>query len=392
MRILFFHTNGIVPTAGGISRITSNLAHLYREKGHEVWFLGAKNQHQGFLFDEQQFFLPSSERVDCKVNRSYLCDLLKSLHIDIVLNQVPFSEEVIRLLNSIRSEIGVKLVSCYHNSILTPIYNYAYQKEYVLRKKRLSLLFYLLRLKLVNSILVQIYIARYRKMFRSVADGSDAIVLLCDGQVTEWRRMTGYNIEESQVAVIPNFIRDICDNSESNKGKSVLWVGKFDYSIKRPDLMLHIWSEVEEKHPEWVLLMLGDGPSLNEMKRLSQSLRLKNVVFPGRVDPMPYYRHAHIQCVTSVHEAFPMVPLESMIESNPVIAFNCYTSANYVIKDKENGFLIEPFDIQSYAKCLSCLLDDNQLRSKMGLSARESVSRFSADTVYSLWQQLFETL
>ena len=47
--------------------------------------------------------------------------------------------------------------------------------------------------------------------------------------------------------------------------------------------MLRIWKQVESKHPDWNLLMLGDGPSWKEMKELSKSLGLQRVSLSGRV-------------------------------------------------------------------------------------------------------------
>ena len=391
MNILFFHSNGIVPTAGGISRTTHNLVRLFREKGHDVWLMGAKDKHSDASYDEHQRFLPSSERADLATNMSFMLDFIQSWHIDIIINQTPFSPDIVHLLSCCRTKTGTKVVSCYHNSILTPIFNYAYQKEYNLRKHRLPFLFWLLKLKMVNSFLVNVYITKYRKTFRATADSSDAVVLLCNGQVDEWQRMCGY-ADNTKVMVIPNYAPIANDSLYEGKKKMVLWGGTFDYAIKRPDLMLRIWAKVEERYPDWKLYMLGDGPALSEMKLLAQQLGLRRVVFTGRVTPTPFYKEAQIQCVTSVHESFSLVSVESMQYGNPVIAFNSYTAAPYVINDKENGLLIAPFDIDAYADSLKMLMDDNHFRESMGKSAQKSISRFTPDTVYALWQQLFERL
>ena len=391
MNILFVHSNGIVPTAGGISRTTHNLVQLFRSKGHNVWLLGAKNKHKGVEYDEQQYFLPCQESADFKDNIDFLIDCIRSRNVQIVINQTPFSEDVDRLLDKCRTETGVKIVSCYHNSILTPIYNYAYQKEYNLKQKGLGFVFKILKMNVVRGLLTKTYIAKYRKAFRETSEKCDTVVLLCDGQVNEWRRMCGYS-NGRNTAVIPNYMSaNTCEN-DIKKEQSVLWVGTFDYAIKRPDLMLRIWKEVEREHLDWCLYMLGDGSSLAEMKSLSRQLGLKRVEFTGRVNPLDYYKKAKIQCVTSVHEAFPMVTVESMIEANPVIAFDSFTSASDIIIDRKNGILVEPFNIIEYSKCLSELMDNEQLCRAMGDSARKSADRFSPESVYALWQQLFDRL
>ena len=47
MNIVFFHGNGIVPTLGGISRITDTLGALFVDKGNNVWYIGAQDKHKG---------------------------------------------------------------------------------------------------------------------------------------------------------------------------------------------------------------------------------------------------------------------------------------------------------------------------------------------------------
>lgn len=391
MNIIFFHTNGIVPTAGGISRTTYNLLNLFRQMDHQVWAVGAKNIYPNAIYDEQQLFLPSLEQVDNEDNRAFMKDVITSNNIDIIINQAPFTPQVVSLLNSCREYAGVKVVSCYHNSILTPIYHYAYQKEYKLRKHGMGFLFWLLKLKPINMLLVQLNIAKYRGKYKTTAQDSDVVVLLCDGQVAEWERMSGMS-SKGKIVVIPNYTPILEKNDTNAKKEMVLWVGTFDYSIKRPDLMLQIWGRIEDKHPVWSLYMLGDGPSLSEVKKLAQELKLKRVVFTGRVTPTTYYEQAQIQCVTSIHEAFPMVPLEAMQHGSPVIAFDSYTSAPLVIKDSVNGFLVKPFDTAVYAEKLSLLMSDNELRGKTGKLASKSVERFSEENVYKLWAKLFDDL
>lgn len=391
MNILFFHTNGIVPTAGGISRTTHNLVNLFRKNGHVVWIIGAKNIDPNAIYDERQLFLPASGQVNNEANRAFMKDTIVSNNIDIIINQAAFTPQAVSLLSSCREYGGVKLISCYHNSILTPVYYYAYQKEYQLRKYGMGFLFWLLKLKPINRLLVQLNIAKYRKKYKTTAQNCDKVVLLCEGQLAEWERMSGMS-SNGRIAVIPNYTPSFEINDSTGKKEMVLWVGTFDYAIKRPDLMLRIWGKIEDKHPSWSLFMLGDGPSFSEMKMLAQKLKLKRVVFTGRVIPSIYYEQAQIQCVTSVHESFSLVSVEAMQCGNPVIAFNSYTAAPYIITEKGNGFLVKPFDTALYAEQLSLLMENDELRVKMGRFARESVERFSEENVYRLWVRLFDDI
>lgn len=389
MNIIFFHSNGIVPTAGGISRTTANLGRIFRKKGHQVWFVGARDLHEKADYDEMQFFLPNPV-VDSQHNVDYLCSFIIGHGVGVVINQSPFAAAIVNLLELCRKQSGVKVIACYHNSIITPVIRYAYQREFLLRQHGMSLFFHFLKWKPVSRLLVWGYIQKYRARFRQTIDKSDAVVLLCQGQENELLRICGYR-QCDKTHVIPNCIPEtkvgICE-----KKKQVLWVGTFDYAVKRPDFMLRIWQKVFQNHPDWMLCMLGDGPSLETMKKMAEQLKLQNVVFTGRVMPESYYEESQILCMTSVHEAFPMVPLEAMNHGLAVIAFCSFTSADVIVQDGITGLLISPFDVKAYSEKLSRLMGDDALREEMTLGSRQFIKTFSEEAVYIQWNHLFSEL
>lgn len=387
MNILFIHANGIVPTAGGISRTTANLGRLLRKHHFGVWFVGVANIDPSAEYDEQQLFLPTTKTNEEK-NISFLCNLISEKKIQIIINQAPLNLSLVNLLNNCAKITHIKVVACYHNSILTPIIRFAYCQEYRLKQHHLRWLFHLLKCKSISNALVQVYIYKWRSTYRQTVAKSDAVVLLCDGQVNELLRMCGYK-DCSKAFVIPNCIPSSGGGTQK-KSNNVVWTGTFDFTIKRPDLMLRVWQKVSPIHPNWTLYMIGDGPSLLEMKKLSQSLHLRNIVFTGRIIPDQYYESAKIQCVTSIHESFSLVSVEAMEKGNPVIAFNSFTAASMIIASNETGYLIKPFDVDSFANHLSRLMDDEVLRQLMGERAKESINRFSEESVYTKWQGLFE--
>ncbi len=389
MNIIFFHSNGIVPTAGGISRTTANLGRIFRKKGHQVWFVGARDLHEKADYDEMQFFLPNLV-VDSQHNVDYLCSFIIGYGVGIIINQSPFAAAIVNLLDLCRKQSGVKVIACYHNSIITPVIRYAYQREFLLRQHGMSLFFHFLKWKPVSRLLVWGYIQKYRARFRQTIDKSDAVVLLCQGQENELLRICGYR-QCDKTHVIPNCIPEtkvgICE-----KKKQVLWVGTFDFAVKRPDYMLLIWQKVFPSHPDWTLYMLGDGPSFCTIRQMAEQMKLQNVVFTGRIRPDLYYEESQILCMTSIHEAFPMVPLEAMRNSSTVLAFDSFTSAGLIIESGKTGFLIEPFDIQDYSNNLSRLMYDDNLRCSMDKAARVSVERFSEALIYNKWLQLFRQI
>lgn len=385
MNIVFFHSNGIVPTAGGISRITDTLGTLFADKGNRVWFIGMQDKHKGCKYQPWQSFLPSSDLYSDE-NIKYFRDFVRKHKVDAVINQCALDSRSAKFLSICKKETDFLLVSCFHNSILTPILNGAYQKEYNLKKRGLGWLFSLMKTRCFSSLMTKAYIFKHRKRYLSTLKISDRVIVLCDGQLHELFLMCGIDSSE-KTRVIPNCL-DVVVEQPVIKEKIVLWVGTFDYSIKRPDNMLHIWKQVETKHSDWTLYMLGDGPSLEEMKSLSNELGLNNIKFEGRVTPDEFFKRASILCVTSVHESFSLVTVEAQRVGCVPILNNCFCPASLIVQDGVNGCLVSAFDNNKFSKAINCLINDTEKLNMMSLNAKESVKRFSLDSVYKEWVKI----
>ena len=388
MNIVFFHGNGILPNFGGISRITDILGNLFVSKGNNVWYIGAQDKHNGQIYSVRQSFLPSADLFS-EDNLKYLTSFVIENKVDAIINQCALDPNSAKFLAICKKRAPFLLVSCFHNSILTPILNGAYQKEYLLKKRGLGWVFNLMNMCVVRSLMTKMYIYKHRKRYLSTVNNSDCVVVLCDGQIPELYRMCGMK-SSNKVFVIPNGI-DVGVSISENKEKIVLWVGTFDYSVKRPDNMLRIWKIVEEQHPDWTLQMLGDGPSWKEMQLMSKTLGLKHVIFKGRVVPDEFYRKAVIACVTSVHEAFSMVILEAQSVGCIPVVNNSFTSIPMLVEDKVNGFIVKAFDNIDFAKVLSNIMDDREMQQQISRRAVVKAKRFSLDNIYKQWEKLLNS-
>lgn len=382
MNIVFFHSNGILPNFGGISRVTDILGTLFVSKGHSVWYVGAQDKHTGETYSERQYFLPSPDLFS-EVNRGFIVEFVIKNNIDAIINQDALNPNSALFLSGCKQKADFILVSCFHNSILTPIYNGAYQKEYLLKKKRFGWLFPLMKSRLVSSFMTFVYINKHRKRYMSTINNSDRVFVLCNGQVPELYRMCGMSFPD-KVRVVPNGI-DIHIEQEKQKEKIVLWLGTFDYSIKRPDNMLLIWKMIEEQTTEWTLYMLGDGPSWGEMKQMAKSLGLKRVLFLGRVNPDKFYQRASVSCVTSVHESFSMVILESQRVGCIPVVNNSFTSIPMLVQNGKNGYIVPAFDNKAFAKVLLSLMNNEGLLQNMRSKAIDNAAKFSLEKIYDIW-------
>lgn len=120
--------------------------------------------------------------------------------------------------------------------------------------------------------------------------------------------------------------------------------------------------------------IVGTGRQENELKELVDRKGMKeNIVFLGFQEDVEGWILASDVCVLpSLTEGTPMSLLEAMSYAKPVVASNV-GGIPKVINDGVNGLLVPPGDWRSLAVTLRNLMNDDRLRKRLGVSARETI-------------------
>ena len=87
-----------------------------------------------------------------------------------------------------------------------------------------------------------------------------------------------------------------------------------------------------------------------------------------------------------------MVLIEAMACGLPVVSFNCPWGPADIIRDGEDGFLVEYLNTKEAAQRVSQLIENPILRKEMGVRARKNIQRYNRDVVMKQWTDLFESL
>lgn len=90
---------------------------------------------------------------------------------------------------------------------------------------------------------------------------------------------------------------------------------------KRPLLMARIFKELNKTRDDTVLLVVGDGPMLDWMKKEVQDNGLSEKVFfyGSKDDTRPYYKIADVTMIPSISEGLTITTYESLAMGTPVI-------------------------------------------------------------------------
>ena len=125
---------------------------------------------------------------------------------------------------------------------------------------------------------------------------------------------------------------------------------------------------------ELKFVIVGDGDLRQELEDYSNKLGISgNVIFTGfRQDLPKIYADLDIVALTSINEALGLVLVEAMASGKPVVATNV-GGVPSLVKHGVNGLLINPQDVQALSDAIIKLLNDSDLRQKMGREGRSSV-------------------
>ncbi len=140
---------------------------------------------------------------------------------------------------------------------------------------------------------------------------------------------------------------------------------------KGVDVAVRALPAIRRRHPDAVLVVLGEGP---ERPRLEG----EGVYLPGRVgDVASWYRRAEVVVHPARWEGFGLALLEAMLAGKPVVASRV-SSIPEIVTGGETGLLVSPDDVGGLAEAVSRLLADPVEAATMGRAGLErAASEFS---------------
>ena len=159
----------------------------------------------------------------------------------------------------------------------------------------------------------------------------------------------------------------------------ILFVGRFSKS-KGIETLINAFSIVknELKDSNIHLVIMGvDFGYQAEMEKLIKKLNLseeiKVIKNPPRDDVISAYGESEFLVLPSQWELSPLVPLESFAFKKPVISTNSH-GIPYTVQNNKNGILVEPENSLELSNAIVKLLNDSELREKLGQSGYNFVN------------------
>lgn len=168
-----------------------------------------------------------------------------------------------------------------------------------------------------------------------------------------------------------------------------LAVGRLE-NQKGFDLLIQIMAQYDKFSKNWSLSIVGSGSQRDMLIEMIDNYGLGNriTLIPHAKSLDEYYKQADVFLLSSRYEGMPLVLLEAQGVGLPIISFDCLTGPSEVIDHEENGFLVEPGNIDEF---VSSMLRIEKGTPSYVLLSKNSITKsqeFLPKNIVSKWKKI----
>jgi len=201
----------------------------------------------------------------------------------------------------------------------------------------------------------------------------------------------GINLKEFDISLSK---RECRDRLRLNNVENVVLFLSALYPLKGPHVLLKTIPHIVKKCKETIFIFVGGG-NVNKYKRLSEEIGVQKYVrFTGyieeRLKPL-YYKAADVFVLPSIEtfEVFPIVLLEASASGLPMVVSDLNTF-ECIIENGYNGIVTKRGDEKSLADEIIYLLENEDVRKRMGENAKRKVENYSWERVAEETEKVYE--
>lgn len=212
------------------------------------------------------------------------------------------------------------------------------------------------------------------------------------------------SIEKNETVVISNGVSvdgswpKAEENFDDIESLKVLFVGRVEQKQKGVLYLPTIIKKVLEKSTQSIhLTIIGDGPSMDDLKKEINSLNLNDTIsILGSLNHehvLQEMQQHNVLLMPSHYEGHPIVLMEAMAQGLVPIVSLLPGHTDHVVTNHLNGYLCNINNLKSFSDALLELLKDHKILKDMSKNAWEKIlNHFSQDSMGSSYLQLITVL
>ena len=388
MRVGIF-TESYPPLVNGVSTSILMLQRALEKEGHEVFIITVGNDKLKYTLEEDGKILrlPSvniAHLYDYKVTSVYpikAINYIKKMNLDVIHTNVEFTIGMFARVVSI--QLGIPLVHTYHT--MWEDYTHYITKN----------------IKLLDKVTKGA--VKYLSVF--FGDKTATELIVPTKKIYDLFKEK-YNVSKN-IHIVPTgietsrFYKENFNPKDINALRKYLGIKRKDYVLitvsrlaqeKSIDQLINNHKKLLKKYPNIKLLIVGDGPDIDDLKKLAEDLQIKdNVIFTGKIahkDVPKYYQLGNIFVTASTTETQGLTVVEAISSSLPVVAVKDESFKNSVIDDL-NGYLYKTDN--EYIKYISKIYEDKYLYNRLSKQSRILSNDFTSEVFAKKVLKVYET-
>lgn len=202
------------------------------------------------------------------------------------------------------------------------------------------------------------------------------------------------NITKKEINIIPNILPYYYEYKGLIKNSifTFVSVGRLCYG-KRFDLTIKAFSMLKKECPDILLIIIGDGESGNELKKLVAEEKIDDSVnFLGQLpnkELVDIYNKSHCFVLPSEGETFGVVYAEAIACGIPIIATKCGGPGDIVTND--NGILVNVGSLQQVYHAMKTIYNNIELYNCRDMST-DALEKFGENVITLKLIQVYNTI
>ena len=378
---LVFCTPQIIGS-GGVERVLAQRLNYFVEKfGYDVTIVTTENNSRIYKNKFPFFYFNSKIKIiDLKISYTNVlnCNFIKK-KIKINLLKSNHLKKLNAIVNEIKPDILISLGDI--DRTISYKVNYSCKKilEHHVSKK------YFTGELTANNFFDKLKVTYREYREKQYLNKYDEFLVLTEEDKKAWG--------DNRIKVINNPLPFDSKEISTCKNKKIISVGRLEKE-KGFDILIDVWKKVNEKHPDWILEIYGEGSLRKKLQEKIDLLNLEDslILKGNEKNIQSKYLENSIYVMSSRYEGFGMVLIEAMSCGLSLVSFDCPCGPKDIIKDGENGFLVKFGNIDKMAEKINYLIENEDKRIKMGKKSKELSYNYSEEKIMNQWKELFKNL
>jgi len=210
--------------------------------------------------------------------------------------------------------------------------------------------------------------------------------------------VANFNIPKHKISVIYNgidkahIVMRSTDQPEKNYFDNeipvIVAVGRLSKQ-KGFDILIRAFAEVRKKY-DVKLLILGEGDERSYLESVAVEVGISRYVsMPGFVsNPYAYIKRSSLYVMSSNFEGFPVILLEVMACSIPIISTACTSGPDEILENGVTGILVRVGNVGELSGSICNLLGDPVKTGQLALKAKKKVDGWTIERMVKQHERL----